>query len=139
MANYFLKLSAPMIPEHPFDVAPLRAYIAEHRLSEPVMAAHAGIPYRTLRGILAKGAKPRPAAIAAIECALASPPPAPRPRKEPEHAAIVRECWPKESSVETARRCGVTPARVRQIWGILGMPPRSTLRRTITTTYEPAE
>jgi AraC-like DNA-binding protein len=125
-----------MSDRQPFDCGPLRAYIAEHRLSEPAMAAHAGIPYRTLRGILSKGAEPRPPTRIAIERALTSPQPALHQVKEPEHAAIVRQFWATESSEKTARRCGISASRVRQIWNTLGMPPRSTLRRT--TTYEPA-
>ena len=106
----------------------LRAYIAEHRLTEPAMARHIGIPYRTLRGILTRGYTPRPDSFAAIERALCRPPPA---KKLPAHAEEIARMWPEHSSVAIARNLGISKQRVLQIVRAMGLPPRVGRRNSI--------
>ena len=110
----------------PFDRAALRAYIAKHRLSEPEMAAHAGIPYRTLRGILCSSREPQHKTRAAIEHALTLPPP---PRKPLPHSAEIARLWPQHGSTVISRRLGITPMRVRQIAKALGLGQPDRRRR----------
>jgi hypothetical protein len=109
----------------PFDRATLRAYIAEHGLTERAMAEHAGVPYRTLRGVLALNKEPRPATRTAIERALESPPP---PRPLPRYGEDIARLWPGNSSVAIARLLHVSKQRVLQIVHEMGLPPHD--RRT---------
>ena len=109
----------------PFDRAALRAYIDEHGVTEPQMAAHAGVPYRTLRGVLL-GAEPLPATRAAIEEALTREPP---PKPSPRHAAEIAALWPHYGSVLIGRRLEITSGRVRQIAKLLRLPPQDRQQR----------
>ncbi len=116
----------------PFDRAALVRYIAEHNLTLPAMAAHVGIPYRTLCGIHFTDREPSAATRAAIERALRAPPP-PRPQKQPmRHAETVRRYWPTENSPTIAKRIKVSQQRVRVIAKRIGLPPRSTITKTAT-------
>ena len=117
--------------EASFDHAALRTYMAQHRLSEPRMAAHAGIPYRTLRGILVSERDPRPETRAAIERAMRNAPPH-KPRKTPAHSEAIVRLWPDYWPVMIARHLGISKQRVHQIAHVLGLPPRPERRREIT-------
>jgi hypothetical protein len=103
-----------------FDRAALRAYIARHHLTEKAMAAHAGIAYQTLRGILVRGCEPKPATRGAIENALAKPPPPRPPRK---YEMVVRELWGRVPLAEIVRRAGAKRRQdVEQTARRLGLP-----------------
>lgn len=124
-------LWSPAMIAEPFDRAALRAYIARHHLTQPEMAAHAGIPFRTLHGILKdEFRKLTPKTRAAIEHAINLPPPAIE-RKLPAHADEISRLWPKYGSTLIARKLGITPVRVRQIAKALGLGQPDRPRQSI--------
>jgi hypothetical protein len=108
----------------PFDRAALRAYMVHHQAKGPVMAAHAGIPYRTLCGTLG-GREPSWKTRAAIEWALGQPPPI---RRLPHHGQQVADAWPHRSASEIARGLGISHQRVFAIAKAMGLPPKRKTR-----------
>lgn len=102
----------------PFDHAALRAYIARHELTEPAMAAHAGIPYRTLRGVLV-GREPSSRTRSLIELSLGKPPP---PKRLPHHGQAVADAWSSETVREIGRRLGISHQRVSFIAKKMELP-----------------
>jgi hypothetical protein len=106
----------------PFDHAALRRYIAAHDLTEPAMAAHAGIPYRTLRGILLSRREPLPTTRAAIERALQAQPPT-KSLPGGKYDAVVRECWGRMPLAEIVERAGAKRRQdIQQVARRLGLP-----------------
>jgi len=110
-----------------YDRAPLVAYMKKHKLGTVAMARHAGITRLTLRRTLRErnSTEPKPGTIAALDRAIASPPPRIEP-KVSQHAKIIREHWGQIPSEEIGWLCGergISGGRVRQIAGKLGLPP----------------
>ncbi len=106
--------------DFPFDRAALRAYMARHKLKKTAMAAHAGIPYRTLLGVLRRY-EPSPTTRAAIEGALQLAPPI---RPMPRYAQDVTQAWPDRNTNEIGRKLGISHQRVSAIAKEIGLPPK---------------
>lgn len=110
----------------PFDRDALRAYIAAHNLKETVMAAHAGIAYRTLRRFLHYGGEPSPPTRYRIEQALRSPPPI---RPLPKNGQAVANLWPHKSIREIARSTGIHRFQVYRIAKGMGLPSKRRVKK----------
>lgn len=115
--------------DSPFDRNALRAYMDLHGISGMAMAAHAGVPYRTLRYILFNGREPRQKSRAALERAMQLPPP---PKRLPAHAEEIMRLWPKCGSTLIGRQLGISKNRVLQIAKVLGLGHVDRPRREFT-------